>query len=131
MIINGDVMDKHSLWHRLIVWLTLAGTCLYQAYLLLSEDEFTEVSYAAHVAGGFTGLFLGTFVLINYKEQDWEKKWQYISIGIYAMAFVEILVMSAMKIHRHIDEDSDYSNEDQSMTAGNITVAAGNLTVSI
>ena len=118
MILNGDVMDKNSLWHRLVVWLTLAGFCLHDAYLLMIDDGYTHMSYAAHVAGGFTGLFLGTFVLINYDEQAWEIKWQYVAITIYVMAFAEVLVMSIMKIQRTIvDEDSDYTYEDQSMTA--------------
>ena len=66
------------------------------------------VSYAAHVAGGFTGLFFGTFILRNYEKVNWEKVLMWVLLGVYAAAYVTVTVLSIMMIKINtFDEKSD------------------------
>ena len=58
------------------------------------------MSYAAHVAGAFTGLFLGTFVLRNYENQKWEKPVKITFVVVYCVAFAAVLVLNAMGVQK-------------------------------
>ena len=98
-------MDKKALVLRLVVLTPMVGACLFDAYLAV--QRWTDknamggggVSYAAHVAGGFTGLFFGTFVLRNYEKVKWEKVLMWVLLGIYAAAYLTVTVLSIMKIN--------------------------------
>ena len=57
------------------------------------------VSYAAHVAGGFTGLFLGTFILRNYEKESWERITKFIFLGIYIAAFGVCFILACLNIN--------------------------------
>ena len=105
IIVNGDIMDKKALVLRLVVLTPMVGACLFDAYLAV--QRWTDknamgsgggVSYAAHVAGGFTGIFLGAFVLRNYKNAKWEGVLKLVFMGIYAIAFIAVAVLSIMHI---------------------------------
>ena len=107
-------MDKKALVLRLVVLTPMVGACLFDAYLAVQRwtDKNAmggeRVSYAAHVAGGFTGLFFGTFVLRNYEKVNWEKVLKLVMLGIYAAAYVTVTVLSIMKININtFDEKSD------------------------
>jgi len=114
IIVNGDIMDKKALVLRLVVLTPMVGACLFDAYLAV--QRWTDknamgsgggVSYAAHVAGGFTGIFLGAFVLRNYENAKWEGVLKLVFMGIYAVAFIAVAVLSIM----HIDINT-FDNDD-------------------
>merc|ERR1711879_167610 len=92
IIVNGDIMDKKTLGLRLVILAPMVGAALYDTYLAVgrwSSDALggSGVSYAAHVAGAFTGLFLGTFVLRNYERANWEKPVKITFVVVYCLAF--------------------------------------------
>lgn len=100
IIINGDIMDKKAMILRLVVLTPMVGACLFDAYLAV--QRWTDknamggggVSYAAHVAGGFTGIFLGAFVLRNYETKKWEGVLKWVFMGIYVVAFAVVTGLS-------------------------------------
>jgi len=113
MIINGDMMEKtitsfvnfklNNYYLRFAILAPMVGTCLWEVYLGTKRwsgktgMDSERTSYAAHVAGGFTGIFLGTIVLRNIEEQDWEIIVRRVFCGVYVVAFGSVLVMSAME----------------------------------
>ena len=102
IILNADIMEKQSICVRLGVLAPLVLYWLIDAACFLwmpKEDSSQGISVAAHVAGGFTGIFSGTFVLINYEKQLWENRVKYIFIGIYAAVFITVFVLSVMKFN--------------------------------
>ena len=105
IIINGDIMDKKAMVLRLVVLTPMVGACLWDAYLAVQRWSNPSkylggggVSYAAHVAGGFTGLFLGTIMLRNYEAAKAEKIITYAFVGIYVLAFIAVTVLSIMGV---------------------------------
>lgn len=106
IIVNGDIMDKKALALRLVVLTPMVGACLWDAYLAAQRwsnpAEYmggSGVSYAAHVAGGFTGLFLGTFILRNYEKESWERITKIIFLGIYIAAFGVCFILACLNIN--------------------------------
>lgn len=101
IIINGDIMDKKAMALRLVILTPMVGACLWDAYLAVqrwtNKDKYMGgggVSYAAHVAGGFTGLFFGTFILRNYEDVKWENITKWVFLGIFTAAYGTVIVFS-------------------------------------
>jgi len=103
IIMNGDIMDKGLMTIRLVVLAPLVLTAIwdvwnaYQRYF--NNVTGLPVSYAAHVSGTITGLFLGTFLLRNFKQQKWEKILMVVFFSIFGAFFLAIVIMSFMGVH--------------------------------
>ena len=100
LIINGDILHKESITFRLAVLSPIVSLCLIDAYRLATAKIIMDgdaVSYAAHVAGGFTGLFCGTFLLRNFRKEKWEKILRRYFVWIYAFVFGAVSALSLVK----------------------------------
>lgn len=100
LIINGDILKKKSICSRLVILAPIVGGCFVDAYRLFNAHyskiimDSAKVSFEAHVAGGFTGLFCGTFLLKNYDTKEWELVLQKYFLWIYAFVFGAISALS-------------------------------------
>ena len=100
MIINGDIMEPKAIAMRVVVLTPMVSLCVLDAYSAVQRWSDKDaiycggMSYAAHVAGGFSGLFCGTFLLRNYEKLKWEKILQWICLGVYVVAFVTVFGLS-------------------------------------
>jgi len=105
IIINGDIMDKKTMVLRILVLTPMLSGCLWDAYLAFqrwtNRDDYMGgggVSYAAHISGGFTGLFLGTVALRNYDLKKWEKFVMFGFVVVYLAGFTAVAVLGVMGV---------------------------------
>ena len=55
---------------------------IFQVFFL---DEPGTTSYAGHAFGALAGLTIGIFVLENRKVEDWEKKFEWMVLILFAV----------------------------------------------
>jgi tetrahydromethanopterin S-methyltransferase subunit E len=63
------------------------------------KSMYAQVSYAAHIGGGVTGLLLGQVLLRNVKILRWELILQSISLVVYVIIFVACTVTVVLVSH--------------------------------
>lgn len=107
IIQNGDIMNKKALMVRLVVLVPLIAAALFDLYLAIQRysniDSFRNghgggggVSYAAHIAGAFTGLTFGLPVLRNFEVAKWEKPCKVAASVIFGLVAVTIVIFYIM-----------------------------------
>ena len=57
-----------------------------------------QVSYMAHIAGATVGLLLGTVVLKNFKEEDWERYLWWFSLTVLTLLFAVGIIWNLVVI---------------------------------
>lgn len=99
IIMNWKEMDKKWLTIKSIILAPLLLTAFYdvwKAFLRygLGKDDFSRVSYAAHLGGTITGLFFGVVILRNYVEDNWERYFRIVSLTVYTGFLIWMYVLA-------------------------------------
>ena len=103
IIINGDIMNKKVMVLRLVVLTPMVVSCLFDVCYAVERWNYEGyngdgISYTAHAAGAFTGLFFGTFTLRNYEKETWENFTKWVFVGLYIAAFGTVTVLSIFDV---------------------------------
>ncbi|XP_023333181.1 rhomboid-related protein 1 [Eurytemora carolleeae] len=99
VITNWNEMEYPCI--RLTIFLIVAGTDIAVAIINrhIGSGIHNKVSYGAHLAGAFVGLFLGVVTLRNFRVISWEIKVWWVCFMIYVISFTILIIWNLVNIY--------------------------------